>query len=268
MEVVDNVTQVAPTQGNVDAGQMAAVSDWRSGLDEGLRADPSLAKFKDIGGLAKSYKSLEGLLGKDKVVVPKEGDSQEVWDMFYKANGRPDAADKYDFKVPESLGIEPEVVNGYKSVFHKLGLNNAQVQTILDERAKEMAIYAEREAEKDKASVNEAITTLRKELGDKYEPNMANAQALFKKFASESMQAYAVKTGIANHPEFAKFMMSIAKVVGPDAMVNGASISLTPQTAASEIAKIKAGPAYYDANHPENAAAKQRVRDLIEVAEG
>jgi len=270
---VDNAAQVAPTDGDVNAENVAAVTnanvnDWRSALDPELQKDASLAKFKEVKELAKSYKSLEGMLGKSKVVIPKEGDGQEVWDAFYKANGRPESSDKYELNIPEGLEIEEEVLKGYKEKFHKLGLNNSQVQEILVERAKEVAMYNARKEAADKETINNSITALRKELGAKYEPNMKNAQAVFNKFASEKMKKIVAETGIGSHPEFIKFMMDVAKTMGTDVFVNGGGVGVTPQTAASEIAKIKAGGAYFDANHPEHQAAKQRVRDLIEVVEG
>jgi hypothetical protein len=42
-------------------------TDWRTGLDESLRTDPSLADIKDISGLAKSYIHAQKMIGRDKL---------------------------------------------------------------------------------------------------------------------------------------------------------------------------------------------------------
>ena len=63
-------------------------NDWISALDEPLRESSSLAKFKDINTLAKSYLELEKSQTKS-VSIPTEEAAEEEWDDFYNRLGRP-----------------------------------------------------------------------------------------------------------------------------------------------------------------------------------
>jgi hypothetical protein len=51
--------------------------------------------------VAKSYVSASQMIGRDKVPIPKEG---EDWSDFYKAAGRPDDPNGYEFKPPAGCG--------------------------------------------------------------------------------------------------------------------------------------------------------------------
>ena len=51
---------------------------WYSNLSEEYRNHPSIQKFTDANGLAKSYLGLESLMGRDKVPVPKGADDAKV----------------------------------------------------------------------------------------------------------------------------------------------------------------------------------------------
>ena len=66
---------------NVAAGEP---QQWYSSLSEEYRNHPSIQKFSDANGLAKSYLSLESLMGRDKVPVPKGEDDINAWSVFNK----------------------------------------------------------------------------------------------------------------------------------------------------------------------------------------
>jgi len=65
-------------------------------------------------------------------MLPVEGATQDQWDAFYKAAGRPDAPTGYEFKFPE--GVTPD--EGYKTwaqtTFHKLGLSGKTAGALVE----------------------------------------------------------------------------------------------------------------------------------------
>ncbi len=106
-------------------------------LPDNLRQDPNIAKFKEGGleALAKAHVSAVGMIGRDKVPLPQAGD-EASWDAWFKAAGRPDTHDGYEFKkadgLPEGFEYDQNVEAGFKEVAHKAGLNVQQAQTLRD----------------------------------------------------------------------------------------------------------------------------------------
>ena len=49
--------------------------------------------------MAKSYLSLESLMGQEKIPVPKNAEDTAAWAMYKKAFNVPESAEKYDIKI-------------------------------------------------------------------------------------------------------------------------------------------------------------------------
>jgi hypothetical protein len=67
--------------GNIEQPMSDSVS-FIDSLPEDLRSEPSLADFKDLSGLAKSYVSAQKMLG-SSVRIPTEEASPEAREEFY-----------------------------------------------------------------------------------------------------------------------------------------------------------------------------------------
>ena len=83
-----------------------AEGDWKGALPEELRGNESLGKFKSAAELAKSYLSMEKLVGRKTVGMPDENSSEEEWGTLFDRLGRPSSADKYEIKRAEELPPE------------------------------------------------------------------------------------------------------------------------------------------------------------------
>jgi len=139
---------------------------WLDSLPEDMRSNPTLSKFKDSEGLAKSYIELERMQSRS-ITMPGEHATDEDWDKYYtKAQEgghltvHPDhATDEHKSAFWKSLGV-PEDGNGYstaegfdglpkewvdnlRNVAVAAGWTNKQYQATLAEFAKENATQAE-----------------------------------------------------------------------------------------------------------------------------
>ena len=89
------------------AAEAQAPADWRSGLPEDIRNDPSLADIKDVGSMAKSYINGQKLIGKNRIALPGEGATDEEISAFHSQLGRPEKAEGYQFgerpTLPEGM---------------------------------------------------------------------------------------------------------------------------------------------------------------------
>ena len=100
-----------------------APADWRSGLPEEVRNDPSLSDIKDVGSMAKSYINGQKLIGKNRIALPVEGATDEEISMFHSQLGRPEKADGYQFgdrpSLPEGMQYDEAFETQFKDLSYK-----------------------------------------------------------------------------------------------------------------------------------------------------
>lgn len=138
MAETETSTTTTATNGSVTPTEVWSSStpapDWRESLPGELRADKTLADFKDVGALAKSYVETKRLVG-DAVRVPKADAKPEDIAAFHRKLGVPESPDKYDVKLPEMPKDFPAwneaYVADFKTAAHRAGLTPSQVQSVI-----------------------------------------------------------------------------------------------------------------------------------------
>jgi hypothetical protein len=245
------------------------VPDWRSGLSEDLKANPSLGKFKDVGSLAKSYVEVESLVGKKGIIPPGDNDPPETWDQFWNSLGRPENVTGYDmssFEAPEALKEvwDQDLQDGVVAEMHKLGLTNAQVRGVVN-------TYAELQSKNMEGivgSVDEqreaGKATLRQEWGVAYPAKADYALRAFKAAAAaigedpEALAGSFLSDGglLGDNVMLTKMFAMIGESSGEHSFLGdkGGRTTPTPEEAEAEIASLDAHPALYDKRHPEHNA--------------
>jgi hypothetical protein len=232
-------------------------TDWRTAIaDEKLRASPSLAKFKDVGGLAKSYHELEALQGSsirkpgpdasaedvakfrqrvmelvpDAVVLPADaGERAKVEGSIWEKLGRPKEAKAY--ALPQGVELPENVLEALRKDSADLGLTQSQ-----------FAAAAKRAADgsvKLSAAEKEDLAALRKELGETFDERTAAAREM------------AIKLGVPKEAAAAmparelRVWANVAKAIGgePHQVGNqngaGGGGKLAPAEARSQAAEIR-----------------------------
>ena len=103
--------------------------NWYSTLSEEYRNHPSIQKFNDANGLAKSYLNLESMMGQEKIPVPKGVDDSNAWGLYRKAFNVPEAAENYNIKIE---GVEDEKLGLFKELFHKHNISQDTAQALTE----------------------------------------------------------------------------------------------------------------------------------------
>lgn len=99
-------------------------TDWLS--SKGVKTTDAF-KNEDVYKVAKSYRETEKwALGGEKIVVPKEGAPQEIWDALYNKIGRPTTPEGYKLTVGDKA--DEGLVKAFKEVAHKSGLPQQGVE--------------------------------------------------------------------------------------------------------------------------------------------
>jgi hypothetical protein len=213
------------TGSGTGAGEKPA---WVAQLPADLKDNEAFTQYKTIGDLAKAHlevsgkvKDLDGMKAQlsNSIPKPKPDAKPEEREAFYKALGRPDKPEDYEFEgtVDEATG------KWAKDVFHKAGLSKEQAKLIqvswngmLDQMVKVQA---------DKAAADRAAadTALKTELGgdQKFNEAVELGKRVIDKYFGKDMLALLANAkidGVAlgNHPAFVKGFMKLAKVTGED----------------------------------------------------
>lgn len=256
------VTEEAPSVGDQELEALENTNEWAKGLDDTLRKDPTLHKFKDIGSLAKSYVELERTKGKSPFPTAKS--TPEEIEAFYRKSGIPEAK---DYKLDEkSFGLSEEVANELKELASKNGIPpQGLAEALKFFQGKHSKQMSDEEA-KYKAQVASQVEALKKEYGsafDKYK-GLAKEVALeiFSKDELKALQA----SGLQKEPLFVKLLMDRAKTKYGEEMIEDdhttKGLVATPQAIETRINEIMTDPAYFDNQAPKHNMLVKELEKL------
>lgn len=263
----------APVQPDKPEGE--APKSWRDTLPEDIRNSPTLSKFETIEGLAKSYTNLERMMGTEKVPVPK---TEEDWDRWYRAAGRPDSVEGYEFakpeQVPEGLEYSEDLDKRIASEFHKQGLSKQQaagvreaLMGILAEGGAESLNSVKANEERMAQEAKEAEGQLQKEWGKAYEQNGKIAGRAINELFGPELSALFEAKGLGNHPLLVKAAYGMGKkLIGEQTLIGDGFKEETPGDLESKIAdhRNKYRDVLYDKSHPDHDTRTRELTALYE----
>tara|TARA_R100001086_G_scaffold221738_1_gene139069 strand:+ start:3377 stop:4213 length:837 start_codon:yes stop_codon:yes gene_type:complete len=251
------------------SGSVGDNRDWRESLPEELRNDPTLQNYKDVESLAKTVVHQQKMIG-SRVPLPK---TEEEKAELYGKLGRPEEPAKYEVAVPEDYQqyFREESMNEFRNVAHKIGLNNEQVQALMDFQINEINQQAQGY---DASVVNqkeEVEQALKQEWGYDYDKNVNSALRAVKVYGDEEVQEL-LQGELGNNPALIKMFARLGKEVTEDMAQNtqNNTLAVSALDAKEEIANIMNNPKhpYFDGRHREHKEAVEKMRQLHEKAFG
>lgn len=134
--------------GGDPAGGGGAPAPWyANGVDAEHHEWLGTKQFANVNAALQSYRSLEGVLGRNRLAVPNGPEDTASYDAIYSALGRPNDAAGYTLKEGSTINAE-EFKTHYAPALHKLGVSASQAQGLLDlVEQRESAIKAAKDAE-------------------------------------------------------------------------------------------------------------------------
>lgn len=242
----DDATTAAPDSGTTPAADPSAQTtptNWT--------AQPSLAKFGgDAEKLATSYLELEKNFS-GRVKVPGEKATEEEWNAFHKAVGRPEAPDGYKITLPampEGMPQDGKLLKDFLPVFHAAGLTQKQVQQIATKYAE--AEFAEYQTRKtlEGTTRQENVAQLEREWGATYKQQMALGDKAAQEWGDDELRELLKHPVIGTEPALRRFLANIGQLglEGKyyDADAVGAGMQ-SPAELDKRIEAIRADPAYW-----------------------
>lgn len=156
--------------------------------------------------------------GTDGSAAPKEGEgkTEKAAPEAKPADG---ADEPLEFKLPEGIPADDEMLAGFKDVAKEAGLKGPQAQKVVDLYVRAMRKEAESAKAEHEARIQTWADSLKTdaELGGKaYTQNVAHAQRGLAKFATPELRTLLNETGLGNHPELVRVFARVGKAMAED----------------------------------------------------
>jgi len=259
--------------------EQVSESSWRDNLPEDIRDHKSISHFTDVGALAKSYMNAQTMIGKDKIIVPGQSATEDEWRETYTKLGLPSTSGEYQFDSNAGLGENMEadenLIGWFKDVAHKVGLNNSQAQSLIEQWNANNSEMASMNEETARQSQENSAKQLRQEWGQTYDNKLAISQNVIDKFFTGDKEALfetslADGTRLGDNAEFIKMMAGVGDFInsriGEDS-IDGlqGTTAFNPTQLEDELNKLQdlSGP-YGDKKHPEHDSYVRKVSELYE----
>lgn len=181
----------------------------------------------DHEGLAKSYSSLERLLGYEKVPVPKSEDDAEGWERYFRAAGKPEKAEEYEFKVereklPQNF-YDEEAEKSFRQWAHANHLNKRQAANLHDAYVKAHLERHKAWEDHQKQTKAKLQTDLMREHGAGYEGFMKGAKGAISRYSDPDFLQYLDESGLGNDPRLIRAFGRIGKEMMGESRLAGAA---------------------------------------------
>ncbi len=244
-------------------------SDWKSSLPQDLQDEPTLQNFNDVESLAKTVVHQQKVLG-NRIPIPKT-DEEKV--ELYSKLGRPEDPSKYEVNVPDthSSYFNPTSLNNFKEVAHKIGLNNEQVNALVDYQISEIDGQKGIQEAAIAAGKDEVEQKLKQEWGYDYDKNLKAAMRAISVYGDNDLNEL-LNTEVGNHPALVKLFARLGAEVTEDMAQNTTNntLAVSPLDAQTEIDRIMkdSNHPYFKPSHKDHAAAVEQMRQLYEKRYG
>lgn len=238
--------------------------NWKDGLPEDLRNEPSLAGVKNLTTLAKSYVNAQKMVGKNKISIPGENATDDERNAFFTALGRPATANDYKHdkvEIPEGYQLDDAQVAAFRETAFNIGLSQEGFEKALafdlarTKQATEAAI-AEYNRE-----YEETMGKLQQQYGDKLPARISQVDKALTTFGIKEIF---VEKGLTNNYQIFEALAKIGASISETKLKDG-DVQQNFKTPQQQIEDIYADPngAIYNAEHPGHDKAVAEVKRLM-----
>ena len=170
-----------------------------------------------------------------------------------------------------SLKHQEWLVSKFKNVAHQIGLNDGQVNAIIDFQINEINNASQVQDSQMNVQREEAEKSLKEEWGYDYDKNLRSAMRAVDVYGDEELKEV-LKGPAGNSLAMARFLHRIGQEVTEEMAKNtqNNTIAASVLDAKQEIEQIMADPKnpYFDARHKDHKAMVDRMRQLHEKVYG
>lgn len=245
---------------------------WETITEQPVRELLSQKAYKTPADLALAYHSLNKTFSGNHILLPGENADEATMNDFYTKLGRPEAADKYDIKLPDGADVDEGLLSFGKNLAFKLGLPPKTAQAMVDmwqgfaKENNDQVVKAEREYN------DTQVAEVKTKWGAEFDKNVAAGNRVTKALGLDATTLTAIERAMGAAP-LLDLLARIGRASDEGVLTAGGSGGAgadNPQNAASEITRLQ-GDAdfqkkYLDKNHPEHREAVDKMAQLFAKA--
>lgn len=250
-----------------------AAPAWMNDLPDDLKGNANLAKLPDVAALAKEHVNAQALLGRKGMILPTEKDPPESWDGVWKAIGRPDKPDGYQFTKPEGFdGYSDEFAGKFRDAAHKAGLSAKQAAGLHDWWVEGMKGMAGESAKAIEARDAEVAATIQKEWGSNAPAKMELVRRAATALGAKDEALGAIEKSLGNFAAL-QLLATLGENLREGTLEGKAAGGVSVAQANAELAKQNAQMTdpkspLMDKFHPEHASLMKRREELFQIVAG
>ena len=199
--------------------------DWRSSLPADLQSEKSLESFKDVGGLARSFVDtikMRGAPASEFLRMPRD---DAGWETALKALGRPDKADGYTWKAPDTVKIADDVIAYHREAAHKAGMLPRQYDAFMSNLMQAEQGRSEAAGKARNEEITRGMADLQGKWKDKYPAELETAKEGYGQLFPEALREKIKAAGLENDPLFIEVMNNVGKSYTEDKNRQGGTMN-------------------------------------------
>lgn len=248
---------VAPEQPIVSAAPTSPfksdgtyVENWHTMAPEGyedLREDKTLPRFKNPWDMARSYVQVRKQVPLEKIARPNENFSEQEWNEYYDAGGRPSTPGDFNIKMPEGFPEDKwdqaKAVK-YQDFFHKIGLSKKQVDAITAFNNEDVMAVLQDNKQREEMEATIVWDTIHKEWGRAFDQNVhrGNVAIHVGSNGDEGLEQ-SLLAKVNKDPELLKLVSNLGGKFTENSPFETPSVP-TPGDLKTQIDKLRADPRY------------------------
>jgi hypothetical protein len=200
-----------------------------------------------LAQMVRAHRSLESMMGRDKVVWPKDANDKAGWAEIHRRMGVPANWEDYGL-VPLGADGKPDeaadrsYADGMAQVFLKLGVGRETATALAGEHAKLQAMLTAAESDAFQRTSAQDFDTLRREWGGEADGRLAAAQRASRAFGLEPATMGKIERAIGTRAMLtllAEIGSAISEDRGSGAGGFGAGGWLTPEAANARLVELR-----------------------------
>ncbi len=208
-EPIKEATSNAPSS-EPSSSWMNGNGDFGDGVPENIKNLLDSKKWTNVEQLVKGYSELEkfkGVASGDHLVFPENAEDVEGWNKIYSKLGKPETADKYEFKNETGVEIGDELMSAFKEFAHKENYTQKQLAGAVQFQLEAVKASEEISAQQSQERKDSNIEAMKDRWKDKYDTTQTKINAIAEKL---QVKSFLEEMGIDKEPEIVNMLLTIA----------------------------------------------------------
>lgn len=258
-----SATVPSNTGGGTTTTTTQAAPDFSTFIPENYRGKPYLNGIDSTEKLFTAFDNAQKLIGQRPAGIPQENAAPEEWDKFYKAMGRPEKADAYEFEKVGTQERDAAFDLKVKEMFFKAGISAKQakeIQTSFDNLMAEQLQNNKNQAEQlDRDFDKLALETF----GERKDAAISGARELLNQFIPEKMKGHISQLSNENLIVMASVLDGVrSKYINEDGAPGVGKGGHSGEDMRQKARELMASEAYLNPLHRDHDSVKEQINQI------